>query len=193
MTAKLDEQTLIQYAQYGDLGAFNLLIDRYQDQLFRIALGLLGDEDHAAGATQAAWISAFCHINEFRGCQLQTWLMRAVVNACYDEIRHQHRRHEVRLPEVNSKGEEPDVDAWLADPAPEVQDRLEADEFEKIIHEGLQSLTPVYRAMLVLIDIEGLSYEEAAIVEGVSLGTIRGRLARARMALRQRLARARFH
>jgi RNA polymerase sigma-70 factor (ECF subfamily) len=187
MSCELDEQILIQSTRRGDLQAFNLLIDRYQDLLFSIALRILGDEDSAADATQVAWISAYRKINGFRGGHLRIWLVRVVVNACYDELRRRHRRHEVPLQEVNLDGREIESAAWLVDPAPGVEERMDAEEFERVMHECLQSLTLVYRTMLVLVDIEGLSYEEAASAAGVPLGTVRSRMARARMALRQRL------
>ncbi len=94
---------------------------------------------------------------------------------------------EISLLSVSKEGEEIDAAFWLADPGPGVEERVETDEFEKIMHESLQSLTPVYRAMLVLVDIEGLTYEEAASVARIPLGTVRSRLARARLALRRRL------
>ncbi len=187
MSCDLDEQILIQSAQRGDLAAFNLLIDRYQDLLFRIALRMLGDEDSAADAAQVAWISAFSKINGFRGGRLRTWLARVVINTCYDSVRRRHRRREVPLLLVNADGHEIEAAFWLADPAPGVEERADRQEFEKIMHECIQSLTPVYRAMLVLVDIEGLSYEEASIAAGVPMGTVRSRLARARIALRLRL------
>ncbi len=187
MSCEVNEQTLIQSARRGDLEAFNLLIDRYQELLFRIALRMLGDEDSAADATQMAWISAFYRINGFRGDRLRTWLARIVVNTCYDEIRRRQRRREVPLLPVSAEGQEIEAGDWLADPAPGVEEREETREFEENIHECLQSLTPVYRTMLILVDIEGLSYEEAAVTAGVPLGTVRSRLARARVALRQRL------
>ncbi len=187
MSCVLDEEVLIQSAQRGDLEAFNLLIVRYQDLLFRIALRMLGDEDSAADAAQAAWLSAFRKINGFRGGRLRTWLARVLVNTCYDAIRRRHRRREVPLLPVNADGNEIEAAHWLADPTPSVEERVDTQEFEKIMHECIQSITPVYRAMLVLVDIEGLSYEEAANVIGVPMGTVRSRLARARMALRLRL------
>ncbi len=187
MSAELDEQTLTRSAQNGDLEAFNTLVDRYQALLFRIALRMLGDEDSAADATQVAWMSAFRKINEFRGEHIRTWLARVVVNTCYDEIRRRHRRREIALQQVSAEGTEIEMDSWLADPAPGVEDIVVSAEFEKMIDEGLQSLSPVYRTMLVLVDVEGLSYEEAARAAGVPMGTVRSRLARARMALRQRL------
>lgn len=187
MSDELDEPLLIHSAQHGDLEAFNLLIERHQNMLFRIALRMLGDDDRAADATQEAWISAFRQICKFRGSNLRPWLTRVVVNICYDEIRRQWRRREVSLQRFNPEEEEMETTLCLADPAPGVEESVDIDEFEKILDEYLQSLIPIYRTMLVLIDIEGLTYEEAASVERVPLGTVRSRLARARMALQQHL------
>jgi RNA polymerase sigma factor (sigma-70 family) len=187
MSCELDEPTLIRSAQHGDLEAFNLLIDRYQNLLFRIALRMLGDEDDAADATQEAWIKAFRKFHEFRGGYLLAWLARVVINTCYNEIRRRYRRVEVPLLPRNRGDEETEADLWPADPAPGVEERVDTNEFEKMIHTCLQSLTPVHRAMLVLVDIEGLSYAEAALAARVPMGTVRSRLARARMALRWRL------
>lgn len=187
MSGELDEQILIQSAQHGDLEAFNLVVDRYQNLLFRIALRMLGDEDQAADATQMAWIAVFRKINGFRYGRLRTWLARVVVNTCYDEIRRQHQRRDLPLLSLNDDGEEIEADSWLMDSAPGVEEIVDTAEFDKLIQECLQSLAPVYRTMLILVDIEGLSYEEAAIAAGVPMGTVRSRLARARMGLRQRL------
>src|SRR5512142_784717 len=189
MSAELDESALIFSAQHGDLEAFNVLVDHYQSLLFRIALRMLGDEDDAADATQLAWVSAFRNLAGFRGGNLRTWLARVVVNTCYDEIRRQHRRRETPLMQVSAEGEEVETESWLADPAPGVEQVVDAKEFEHAVHECLQSLPAVYRIMLVLVDIEGLSYEEAAMAARVPMGTVRSRLARARMALREQLQR----
>ncbi len=148
---------------------------------------MLGDEDDAADAAQLAWISAFRNLNTFRGGNFRTWLARVVVNTCYDEIRRRHRRHEQPLQPVNADGDEIEADCWLADPAPGVEEVVDSKEFEQLVDHCLQSLTPVYRTMLVLVDIEGLSYEEAAAAARVPMGTVRSRLARARLALRERL------
>ncbi len=187
MAAELDESSLVYSAQHGDLEAFNLLVDRYQGLLFRIALRMLGDEDDAADAAQLAWISAFRNLNGFRGGNLRTWLARVVVNTCYDEIRRRHRRREVPLQQVNAEGQEIEEDCWLADPVPGVEDIVGAKEFDNAVGKCLQTLAPVYRSMLVLVDIEGMSYEEAALASHVPMGTVRSRLARARMALRDKL------
>ncbi|MGE5073445.1 MAG: sigma-70 family RNA polymerase sigma factor, partial [Anaerolineae bacterium] len=141
----------------------------------------------AADACQMAWIGAFRNLNSFRGGRLQSWLVRVLLNTCYDEVRRRNRRREVPLLPLNNDGEETEAGSWLVDRARGVEETVDAHEFENAIHQGLQSLLPVYRTMLILIDIEGMSYEEAAAAERVPMGTVRSRLARARMALRQRL------
>jgi RNA polymerase sigma-70 factor (ECF subfamily) len=187
MPPEIDDLTLAHSAQRGDLDVFNLIVDRYQSLLFRIAMRMLGDEDNAADACQLAWIAAFRNLNTFRGGRLQSWLVRVLLNTCYDEIRRRHRRREVPLLPLNDDGEEAETGSWLVDRAASVEDAVDSREFEIAIHKGLQSLLPVYRTMLVLVDIEGMSYEEAAAAAHVPMGTVRSRLARARMALRQRL------
>ena len=98
----MDEPALIQSAQHGDLDAFNSLVLAYQNNLFNTALRILNDEELAADATQDAFLSAFCSINTYRGGSFKAWLMRTVINACYDELRRKKRRPTIPL--------EPDVD-----------------------------------------------------------------------------------
>jgi len=187
MLSTPDEQTLIQSARQGSVEAFNLLIARYEDFVFRIALRMLGDDDRAAEAAQMAWIAVFHNIHGLRGTQLRTWLARVAVNTCYDEIRREYRRREEPLLPLDHEGKEIDEVGWLTDPMPGVEEIVENREMERTIHACLQSLTPDHRSMLILVDIEGLSYEEAAVAAGVPVGTVRSRLARARLAMRTRL------
>ena len=114
--ASVPEKTLIKAAQRGDLEAFNLLILRYQNLLFGVALRLLNDEDVAADAVQEALISAFRRFHTFRGDSLRSWLARVVVNACYDEMRKKRRQHSVPLELYNAEGEEIETSYWLVDP-----------------------------------------------------------------------------
>ncbi|HET9912907.1 MAG TPA: sigma-70 family RNA polymerase sigma factor [Anaerolineales bacterium] len=181
------EKTLIKAAQHGDLEAFNLLILRYQNLLFGIALRLLTDEDVAADAVQEALISAFRRFNTFRGDSLRSWLARVVVNACYDEMRKKRRQHSVPLELFNAEGEEIETSYWLVDPQADPELQYESSELETAIHESLDKLPPIYRLMLVLVDVEGLSYEEAASAAGIPVGTVKSRLARARLQMQRSL------
>jgi RNA polymerase sigma-70 factor (ECF subfamily) len=185
--AAAPEKTLIRAAQRGDLEAFNLLILRYQNLLFGIALRLLNDEDAAADAVQEALISAFRRFDTFRGDSLRSWLARVVVNACYDEIRKKRRQHSVPLEQFNAEGDEIETSYWLVDPQADPEVQYESSELESAIQKSLQKLPAIYRLVLILVDVEGLSYEEAASAAGVPVGTVKSRLARARLQMQKSL------
>lgn len=182
-----EEKELINAAQRGDLDAFNTLILRYQNLLYGIALRMLNDEDTASDAVQEALISAFSKFNTFRGGSLRSWLARVTVNACYDEMRRKRRQREVPLEQFNMEGEEVEDLSWMIDPAARPEERYESYEMEGAIQASLDHLTPAYREALVLVDIEGLSYEEASIAAQVPVGTVKSRLARARLQIRSSL------
>ncbi|HSJ90317.1 MAG TPA: sigma-70 family RNA polymerase sigma factor [Anaerolineales bacterium] len=182
-----DEKDLIKAAQRGDLNAFNALILRYQNLLFGIALRMLGDEDTASDAVQEALISAFSKFRTFRGGSLRSWLARVTVNACYDEMRRKRRQREVPLEQFNVEGDEVEDLSWMVDPAARPEERYDSYEMESAIQESLGQLTPAYREALVLVDIEGLSYEEASVAAQVPVGTVKSRLARARLQIRSSL------
>lgn len=182
-----EEKELIVAAQRGDLNAFNVLISRYQNLLFGIALRMLNDEDTASDAVQEALISAFSKFRTFRGGSLRSWLARVTVNACYDELRRKRRQREVPLEQFNMEGEEIEDLMWLIDPAALPEERYESYELESAIQRSLNQLTPAYREVVVLVDIEGLSYEEASIAARVPVGTVKSRLARARLQMRSSL------
>jgi RNA polymerase sigma-70 factor, ECF subfamily len=181
------EKRLIQAAQRGDLEAFNQLILRYQNLLFGIALRLLNDEDVASDAVQEALISAYRRFHTFRGDSLRSWLARVVVNACYDEMRKQRRQHTVPLEQYNAEGDEIETSYWLVDGQADPELQFETSELEGAIQKSLNKLPPIYRLILVLVDIEGLSYEEAAMAARVPVGTVKSRLARARLQMQKSL------
>ncbi len=181
----MDEPALIQTAQRGDLDSFNTLILHYQDMVFHTALRILGDEDLAADAAQEAFISAFRSISSFRGGSFKAWLMRTVTNACYDELRRQKRRPTTPLEPETEDGEEMDSPRWLADPNMTPAQQSEADELEHAIQHCLDALPTDFRTVVVLADIQGMDYSEVATASRVPLGTIKSRLARARLRLRE--------
>jgi len=183
----MDEQTLILSAQCGDLEAFNELVLLYQDFLFRVAMNILGDEYAAADATQQAFLSAFRHLRTFRGGSLRSWLSRITVNACYDELRRIARTKDVPLQVYDQEGEEMELSLWLADREPSPEAHAETNELLDAIQNCLQALPEHYRLVAQLVDVEGLSYEEAAVILDVPTGTVKSRLARARNALRSAL------
>jgi RNA polymerase sigma-70 factor (ECF subfamily) len=181
----MDEPALIQSAQKGELEAFNTLILHYQDMVFNTALRILSDEDLAADAAQEAFISAFRSIATFRGGSFKAWLMRTVTNACYDELRRQKRRPTTPLEPETADGDEMDSPRWLADPNLTPAQQSEADELEHAIQHCLDALPTEFRTAVVLADIQGMDYTEVATASRVPLGTIKSRLARARLRLRE--------
>jgi RNA polymerase sigma-70 factor, ECF subfamily len=181
----MNEEALIHDAQAGSLDAFNALVLHYQDGVFNTALRILGDEDLASDATQEAFLSAFRSITSFRGGSFKAWLMRTVTNACYDELRRQKRRPSVPLEPESDDGEEIDSPRWLADPGMSPEQKAEADEVEHAIQHCLNNLPLEFKTVVVMADIQGMDYREVAIAVRVPLGTIKSRLARARLRLRE--------
>ncbi len=181
----MKELALISDAQGGNLDAFNTLILHYQDSVFNTALRILGDEDQAADAAQDAFISAFKSIQSFRGGSFKAWLMRTVTNACYDELRRKKRRPTTPLEPETDDGEEMDSPRWLADPNMTPDQVAEADELEHAIQHCLDNLPLDFKTVVVMADIQGMDYTEVASSVHVPLGTVKSRLARARLRLQE--------
>jgi RNA polymerase sigma-70 factor (ECF subfamily) len=181
----MNEQALITDAQGGNLDAFNTLVLHYQDSVFNTALRILGDDDQAADASQEAFISAFKSIKSFRGGSFKAWLMRTVTNACYDELRRKKRRPTTPLEPDTEDGDEMDSPRWLADPNMTPDQQAEADEVEHAIQHCLNNLPLEFKTVVVMADIQGMDYTEVALTIRVPLGTIKSRLARARLRLRE--------
>jgi len=181
----MDEDYLIRSAQKGDLDAFNRLVLAYQQQAFNLALRMLGDKFGAEDATQQSFISAYEKIKTFRGGSFRAWILRIVANNCYDELRRQKRKPTTGLnPVANESGEELEEPEWLADsdnPSPE--ERYEQKELELAIQGCISALPEEFRVVVVLVDLQGMDYQEAARVINSPLGTVRSRLARARQRL----------
>jgi RNA polymerase sigma-70 factor, ECF subfamily len=180
----MDELTLVQYAQKGDLDAFNRLVLTYQDMAFNVAMRLLADEDNAQDAVQTAFISAYRHLSGFRGGSFKAWVMRMVTNASYDELRRRQRRPTTPLEPLTDDDDEIESPSWLADEAASPEEALEKAELDRAVQACLQRLEEDFRAVVVIVDLQGLDYLEASAVLGAPLGTIKSRVARARLKLR---------
>ncbi len=146
---------------------------------------MLGDPDSAEDAAQNAFISAYRHLASYRGGSFKSWVMRIVTNTCYDELRRQKRRPTTPLePYDSDQDEEIESPYWLEDDNPSPEDVIESSELEAAIQDCLQQMKPDFRVVVVLIDIQGMDYQEAADSSGINLGTVKSRLARARGKLR---------
>ncbi len=181
----MDEQQLIEAAQSGDLTAFNRLVLSYQDHAYNLAYRILGDPHLADDAAQNAFISAYRHIKGFRGGSFKAWILRIVTNACYDELRRQKRQPTVSIEPLTATGEEVESPGWLEDPAEQPEDSAARSELSKAIQHCILSLPEEFRTIIVLVDVEGLDYAEASAVVGRPLGTVKSRLARARLRVQE--------
>jgi RNA polymerase sigma-70 factor (ECF subfamily) len=180
----MDEVALVEQAREGDLHAFNTLILAYQDMAFNVAARMLGDDDAAADVTQTAFLSAYRSLDSFRGGSFKAWVMRMVTNACYDELRRRKRRPTISLEPVTDDDEEIESPAWLADDSASPEDAVERAELDGALQTCLQGLPDDFRAVVLMVDVEGMDYQEVSQATGKPLGTIKSRLARARLKMR---------
>ena len=180
----MDEIALINDARQGDLDAFNRLVLAYQDRVYSQAYRVLNDPQGADDATQEAFISAYKNLRSFRGGSFRAWLLRIVTNACYDELRRRKRKPTTSLEPLDDSGDEIESPHWIADPGELPEDNVVRVELGNAIQNCLEKLPVDFRVVVVLVDVQGMDYLEAADVIGKPLGTVKSRLARARSRMR---------
>jgi RNA polymerase sigma-70 factor (ECF subfamily) len=181
------DANLIERAATGDLEAFNQLVLRYQNLAYSHAYGMLGNPAQAEDATQESFIKAFQAINTFRGASFRAWLLKIVTNSAYDVLRRSHRHPTQPLLPEDENGEELESAAWLVDPSADVQEVVEQHELSQQVYQALGELPEAFRSVLTLIDVNELDYTEAAQALNIPLGTVKSRLARARLQMQQKL------
>ncbi len=177
----MDEEALIKRAQNGDLTAFNRLVLAYQEPVYNVAYRIMGEPQSAEDATQEAFISAYKALNRFRGGSFKSWLMRIATNACYDELRRRKRRPQTSLDRITDENES---FLFLRSPDDGPEKAQQRVEVMRAIEDCLQALPDDQRITAVLGDVEGYDYQEIAGITGVSLGTVKSRMSRARSKLR---------
>lgn len=181
------EEMRVRQAVQGDLEAFNQLVLDHQDVAYHHALALIGDPASAEDAVQESFIKAFQSLGGFRGGSFRAWLLRIVTNSVYDMLRRSQRRPTQPLYPEDEDGEELESAPWLVDPNASVEGSVEQGEKAKHIYQLLDELPEVYRNVITLIDLYELEYTEAAQALKVPIGTVKSRLARARMQMKEKL------
>lgn len=181
-----DEASSVRAAQRGDLDAFNRLILEHQSIAFNVAYRIMGDQDSAADATQEAFISAYRSIKRFRGGSFRSWVLRIVTNACYDELRKRKRRPATSLEALSEFADGTESDGFEPLGTHEIEPEAEAERSELIlaIEHCIADLSPEFKTVVVLVDVEGFDYQEVSKVIDRPLGTVKSRLARARAKMR---------
>lgn len=183
-----NEADLVSAAQKGDLEAFNQLVITHQEKIFNLALRILGDKDSAEDITQNTFLAAFRNLARFRNGSFRSWLYRIATNACYDELRHA-KRYPVLSTEAGYLAEEKftPLDEM---PGFNILPEKEYDrhEREQVVQHALDRLETDQKSVVVLIDLQDFDYQEAAQILEVPIGTVKSRLARARLRLSQILS-----
>src|SRR2546423_2484297 len=183
------ELALVQAAKKGDLEAFSELVRRYDRNIFRIAQHITHNEEDAQDVVQEAFLKAYQNLEQFQGnSKFYTWLVRIAVNEALMKLRRRRSDKTVSLDEdvVTEEGSMP---REVADWSPNPEQLYGQAELGDILKKTIQGLPPGFRAVFVLRDVEGLSTEETAEMLGLSIPAVKSRLLRARLQLRDRLAR----
>ena len=176
------EYLIVQRVLEGDTNAFEELVLEYEKKVYNVALRMLNNSEDAADMTQEAFIKAYNSLSGFRGdSKFSVWLTRIVSNLCLDFMRSRNRRPTVSLSVEDDDGE--DVQLDIADSSQSPEELLERSLTRESVRRGLQSLPEDYREILLLREIQGLSYDEIADVLDIEVGTVKSRIFRGRKKL----------
>ncbi len=188
---ELDDLSLVSRAKAGEADAFRALVVRYQRKVYALALGIVRDPDLAWDVAQEAFVRVHGHLGEFEGkSSFSTWLFRIATHLSIDSVRRERQARKEELDEVN--------EAHLADGGEGIlstalgndpRDNVLRRELAEKIHEALDALPEKHRTILVLREVEGLSYEELAERLGIHKGTVMSRLFHARKKMQAMLRR----
>lgn len=180
---------LVDRAQTGDAAAFEALVRRYQRWVFTLTLRMVGDRAEAEDVAQEVFLKAYRGLAGFKGTsRFTTWLYAIASHHCLNHLKARGRRGASGgWSQSRAVGDAPVAVERLPDGAPRADTLLERAEFARIVQAEMARLTEEHRVILVLRDIQGLSYVEIARTLGLEPGTVRSRLHRARMEMKARL------
>lgn len=180
------DDILISRSKNGDLEAFELLVKRYENKVYTVAYRFLGNHADASDLAQEAFLRLYQSLSGFRGeSGFMTWMYRITANVCRDELRRRQKYQVISLDaeDVNNQN---NTMSQLPGRDPTPEEALENKEFNELIQQCLLSLSEEHRLVLIMREIQDMSYEEIADVLKCSLGTVKSRLNRARMAFREK-------
>ena len=176
------EGMIVRKVLQGDVNAFEKLVTEYEKAVYAIAQRMTGNPEDAADMTQETFIKAYNSLGSFRGdSKFSVWLYRIANNVCLDFLRSRSRKPTVSLSVEDDEGEESQLDVADESQSPELL--LERGLTRDAVRRGLDTLPPDYRQILLLREIQGLSYEEISSALGIDLGTVKSRIFRARKKL----------
>ncbi len=183
----MSEDEFVQKLKSGDRDAFNSMVNAYQMKVINIAYRMLSSEEDALDAAQETFIKVYKSINSFKGSStFSTWIYRICTNVCNDILRKRMKSSGFISLDDDGSDENPKTD--IADSSPTPEQSYELSERQRLVHEGINMLSDEYRKVIILYDIEGLSYEEISVILSCPIGTIKSRLNRARNNLKKILS-----
>jgi RNA polymerase sigma-70 factor (ECF subfamily) len=183
-----EELMLVNAARGGDVASFEQLVKKYDRNVFRIAQHITQNREDAEDVVQDAFLKAFTNLGQFQGqSKFYTWLVRIAVNEALMRLRRRRPERMVSLDEDINTGEDT-IPREVADWSPNPEQLYNQSELREILQKTVQGLPPSFRTVFVLRDVEGLSTEETADALGLSIPAVKSRLLRARLQLRERLA-----
>ena len=177
----MDDKHILAQARRGELDAFEELVRRYEKRVYAIALRSAGSPEDAADITQDVFLRAWRSIESFRGDSgFSTWLFRITMNICVD-----HARHRQTQPQTMALTNDEDEERPIPATAPTPEEQLDNSELGRELAAALDEVSEEHRRIVLLRDVSGMSYTEIAEILEISEGTVKSRLARARIALRK--------
>lgn len=189
-----EEEKLVERLKRRDEAAFNELVRLYQERVFRLVLRMIGDRSEAEDVAQEVFITVFKSIDGFRGdAKLSTWLYRVATNHCKNRIKYLDRRARGKKKELDEIAEHGAVESASMSSSATVarpDQQAEANQIELIVREAIMDLDEDQRVLVIMRDVENMSYEEIQQETGLPEGTVKSRLHRARLALAKAVQRA---
>jgi RNA polymerase sigma-70 factor (ECF subfamily) len=187
-TLTRDEGQLVSEAKAGNYAAFEELVNRYEKKIYRLGMNITGNREDAEDVLQDAFLKAFQHLPDFReDSRFYTWITRIAVNEALMKLRKRKSSKEVGM--EDSEDDNGDVQVReFADWKPNPEQQFAQTELEQILQTAVGTLSPGFRTVFYLRDVEGLSTEETAELLDLSVGAVKARLFRARLRLREELS-----
>jgi RNA polymerase sigma-70 factor (ECF subfamily) len=178
-----DDRTLVDGAKQGDRDAFATLVRRHQDRAFNLAYQMVRNREEALDISQEAFARAYTSLPTFKGeASFSTWLHRIVVNLAIDSLRRRRVTGTASYDDSRAVPEDQEAEPATAD---DPATALESKQVRALLARGIAQLPPAQRAVLVLREVEGMTYEEISRAVGCTLGTVMSRLFYARRRLQQ--------